>query len=172
MDVLKNLLRIKIYREEKAELAVARARQHLRDMDTALDDARRALEDHLMACQEKEKAMYQELCSRLVVVKEIDAVNLDVKLMQEASTELENKIEKAKEARVQAAEAVEISRHVHRDAVRMREKFMELTQTVDEERATEVLRFEELELEEAAGSRYASAQDQADDYAFDESKMG
>jgi type III secretion protein O len=171
VDVLKNLLRIKIYREEKAELAVARARQHLLDMDRALDDARRALEDHRRVCREKEKAMYQELCSRLVMVKEIDAVTLDVKLMQEASAELEGKIEKAKEARAQAAEAVEISRQVHRDAVRMREKFMELTQAVDEERAAELLRFEDLELEEAAGSRYASAQGQADDYAFDESGM-
>lgn len=170
MDVLKNLLRIKIYREEKAELAVARARQHLRDMDRALDDARRALEEHLRVCKSKEKAMYQELCSRLVVVKEIDEVTLDVKLMQEATAELEKMIEKAKEDRAQAAEAVEVSRQVHRDAVRMREKFMELVQTVDDERAAELLRFEDLELEEAAGSRHASSQVQSqdNDYAFDE----
>jgi type III secretion protein O len=169
VDVLKNLLRIKIYREEKAELAVARARHHLRNMDKALDDARRALDDHLQACKKKEKAMYQELCSRLVLVKEIDEVTLDVKLMQEASAALEKKIEEAKEARTQAAESVEISLQVHRDAVRMREKFMELTKAVDEERAAELLRFEDLELEEAASSRHASAQAQADAYAFDAS---
>jgi len=171
VDVLKDLLRIKIFREEKAELAVARARHHLVEMDKALDDARRALEDHLRACEAKEKAMYKELCSRLVLVKDIDEVTLDVKLMQEASTELEKKIEKAKEARAQAAEAVEVSRQVHRDAVRMREKFMELARTVDEERAAELLRMEDLEMEEAAGSRYAGAQVQSDDYAFDESGM-
>jgi type III secretion protein O len=171
VDVLKDLLRIKIFREEKAELAVARARHHLVEMDKALDDARRALEDHLRSCETKEKAMYKELCSRLVLVKDIDEVTLDVKLMQEASAELEKKIEKAKEARVQAAEAVEVSRQVHRDAVRMREKFMELARTVDEERATELLRMEDLEMEEAAGSRFASAQVQANDYAFDEPGM-
>lgn len=171
MDVLKNLLRIKIFREEKAELAVARARHHLLERDKALDDARRALEDHLRACEAKEKAMYKELCSRLVLVKDIDEVTLDVKLMQEATTELEKKIEKAKEARAQAAEAVEVSRQVHRDAVRMREKFMELVRTVDEERAAELLRMEDLEMEEAAGSRYAGAEVQSDDYAFDESGM-
>ena len=171
MDVLKDLLRIKVFREEKAELAVARARQHLLDMDRALDDARRALENHLRTCEMKEKAMYKELCSRLVLVKEIDEVTLDVKLMQEASTALEKKIEKAKEARAQAAEAVEISRQVHRDAVRMREKFMELVRTVDEERVAELLRLEDLEMEEAEGSRYASAQVQSNDYAFDEPGM-
>jgi type III secretion protein O len=112
--------------------------------------------------------MYKELCSRLVLVKDIDEVTLDVKLMQEASAELEKKIEKAKEARVQAAEAVEVSRQVHRDAVRMREKFMELARTVDEERAAELLRMEDLEMEEAAGSRYAGAKVQSNDYAFDE----
>lgn len=171
MDVLKDLLRIKIFREEKAELAVARARRHLVEMDRALDDARRALEDHLRACEAKEKAMYKELCSRLVLVKDIDEVTLDVKLMQEASTELEKKIERAKEAREQAAEAVEVSRQVHRDAVRMREKFMELTRAVDEERAADLLRLEDLEMEEAAGSRYAGAQVQSHDYVFDEPGM-
>lgn len=171
MDVLKNLLRIKIFREEKSELAVARARHHLLEMDKALDYARRALEDHLRACEVKEKAMYKELCSRLVLVKDIDEVTLDVKLMQEATTELEKKIEKAREARAQAAEAVEVSRQVHRDAVRMREKFMELVRTVDEERAAELLRMEDLEMEEAGGSRYAGAEVQSDDYAFDESGM-
>ncbi len=167
MNVLKDLLRIKIFREEKAELAVARARRHLLDMDKVLDDARRALDTHLQACEVKEKAMYQELCSRLVVVNEINEVTLDVKLMQEASEELEKKIEKAKEDRAQAAEAVEVSRQVHRDAVRMREKFKELVRTVDEERDAELLRLEDLEMEEAAGSRHAVTQVQADDYAFD-----
>ena len=171
MNVLKDLLRIKIFREEKAELAVARARRHLLDMDKALDDARRALDDHLKACEAKEKSMYKELCSRLVLVKDIDEVTLDVKLMQEASTELEKKIEKAKEDRAQAAEAVEVSRQVHRDAVRMREKFTELVKTVDEERDAELLRLEDLELEEAAGSRYAGTKVPSDDYAFDEQGM-
>ena len=91
--------------------------------------------------------------------------------MQEASTELEKKIEKAKEARVQAAEAVEVSRQVHRDAVRMREKFMELVKTVDEERAAELLRTEDLEMEEEAGSRYAGVQVHSNDYACDEPGM-
>ena len=61
MDVLKNLLRIKIYREEKAELAVARARQHLRDMDTALDDGYRA-----MAADKAREAEAQDWCNSLV----------------------------------------------------------------------------------------------------------
>jgi hypothetical protein len=50
----------------------------------------------------------------------------------------------------------------------MREKFMELVRTVDEERASELLRMEDLEMEEAAGSRYAGTQVQSNDYAFDE----
>lgn len=171
MNVLKDLLKIKIFREEKAELAVARARQHLREMDRALDESRRALEDHRRECELKEKSMYRELCSRLVVVKEIDDVTLDVKLMQEASAELEKKIEKAKEARLQAAEAVEVSRQAHRDAVRMREKFVELVEAVDEERSIELLRIEDLELEEAAGSRHASAHAQPSNAAIGEARM-
>jgi hypothetical protein len=53
----------------------------------------------------------------------------------------------------------------------MREKFMELARTVDEERAAELLRMEDLEMEEAAGSRYTGAQVQSNDYAFDEPGM-
>jgi type III secretion protein O len=168
VEVLKDLLHIKLYREEKAELALARARFHLLDMEKALEKSRQALENHQRECEKKEKSMYQELCTRLVLVKEIDEVALDVKLMKEAATDLEKKIEEAKESRDQAAEAVEVSRQAHRDAVRMREKFMELVQTVDAERAVEVLRFEDLELEEAAGSRHASLKSQHTDFSDQE----
>jgi hypothetical protein len=53
----------------------------------------------------------------------------------------------------------------------MREKFMELVKTVDEERDAELLRLEDLELEEAAGSRYAGTRVESADYAFDEQGM-
>lgn len=165
MEVLKDLLRIKVFREEKAELAVARARQYFREMEKALEDARRVLESHQRECDKKEKAMYAELCTRLVLVREIDEVSLDVKLMKEASLALEKKIEIAKETRDQAADAVEAARHVHRDAVRMREKFTELVKTVDAERVLEVMRLEDLELEEAASSRHASLQSKKEEWS-------
>lgn len=168
MNVLKDLLRIKIFREEKAELAVARARLHLVAMEEALEKARRALKEYRLDCTRKEKVMFEGLCSRLVLIRDIDEVSLDVRLMKENLSKLEKKVEDAVEERKQAADAVEVSRQIHRDAVRMREKFTELVQTVDDERTAELLRLEDLELEEAASTRHAKEQSQSDDVLADE----
>ncbi len=155
MDVLKDLLRIKIFREEKAERAVAKARLALLEADDALRRARQALKDFEAESIQREKAMYAELCSRLVVLREIEDVRIDVDLMKEKAERLREQVEEAQLARQQAAERVEEARLVHRDAVRMREKFDELLRTVLEEREFELSRQEDLEMEESAASRFA-----------------
>ena len=155
MDVLKDLLRIKIFREEKAERAVAKARLALIEADESLNQARQALKDFKSESIRREKAMYAELCTRLVVLREIEDVRVDVDLMKEKAERLKEQGEAAELAREEAAEKVEQARVVHRDAVRMREKFDELLKTVIEERDLEVSRQEELEMEESASSRFA-----------------
>lgn len=155
MDVLKDLLRIKIFREEKAERAVAKARRALLEADEAVREAKSALKEFERESIRREKAMYAELCSRLVVLREIEDVRVDVELMKEKAERLKQQVDAAELARTEAAERVEQARIEHRDAVRMREKFDELLRTVLEEREVELARQEELEMEEAASSRFA-----------------
>jgi len=155
MNVLTDLLRIKVFREEKAELALARARQFLVQADMKLDAARRTLQDFLRDCERKERDMYADLCTRLVFLKEINEVTLDIQLMKEQTARHEQDVEEAKEARNAAAEQLEQAKQDHRDAVRMREKFTEMLRIVQEERHIDAMRLEDLELEEAASTRHA-----------------
>jgi type III secretion protein O len=155
MDVLKDLLRIKIFREEKAERAVAKARLALLEADESLHQARQALKDFKSESIRREKAMYAELCTRLVVLREIEDVRVDVDLMKEKAEQLKEQVEAAELARAEAAQQEELARIAHRDAVRMREKFEELLRTVTEERDLELSHQEELEMEEASSARFA-----------------
>ena len=155
MNVLTDLLRIKIFREEKAELALARARQFLLQADETLDTARRTLQEYIRECERKEREMYADLCTRLVFRRELDNVTIDVQLMKEQTERHEQKVEEAKEARNTAAELLDQAKQNHRDAVRMREKFTEMLRIVQEERNIDAMRLEDLELEEAASTRHA-----------------
>lgn len=155
MDVLHDLLRIKIFREEKAERAVARARLTLIEADDALKKARQALKAFESDSLRREKRMYADLCSRLVVLREIEDVRTDIELMKEKAEQLRQQVDNAETKRVEAADRLEEVRAVHQHAVRMREKFDELLRTVIQEQEFEFARQEDLEMEEAAASRFS-----------------
>lgn len=154
MDVLTDLLRIKIFREQQAERALLKARLILKEADGALKDAKSSLKKFLEESIEREKLMYSDLCSRLVFLKEIENVRLDVDLMKEKSDQLKQKVEDAETARKEAAEREDLARQVHIVAIREREKFDELNSTLLEEHERKVAQFEELEIEESANSRF------------------
>lgn len=155
MNVLGDLLRIKKFREDKAEMALSRARAHLREEDDALHAARNALREHVLACHRKEQEMYADLCARLVLLKDLNNVALDIQLMKEETVKFEEAVTTAEERRASAAEAVEQAKAEHRDAVRMREKFTELVKIVNDEKLLEAQKAEDLELEEASSSRHS-----------------
>ena len=154
MTVLTDLLRIKIFREQQAERALLKARLILKEADGALKDARSSLKKFMEESIEREKLMYSDLCSRLVFLKEIENVRLDVDLMKEKSDQLKQKVEDAETARKEAAEREDLARQVHIVAIREREKFDELNSTLLEEHERKVAQFEELEIEESANSRF------------------
>ncbi len=154
MNVLTDLLRIKIFREQQAERALLKARLILKEADGALKDAKASLKKFLEESIEREKLMYSDLCSRLVFLKEIENVRLDVDLMKEKSDQLKQKVEDAETARKEAAEREDLARQVHIVAIREREKFDELNSTLLEEHERKVAQFEELEIEESANSRF------------------
>jgi dGTP triphosphohydrolase len=159
MDVIKDLVRIKIFREEKAELAMLKAKAKLLSAEVTLDNARKVLRKHKEDCIAREKALYDDLCTRLVLLKDINSVTLDVQLMAEETTQLDEDVEKAKEAREVAFEDLAAAKAVHRDATQMREKFMEIKDVIDAEKLAELMRKEDLEMEEVTTKRQVENED-------------
>jgi len=155
MDVLADLLRIKVYREQKAERQLAIARVRVKQAEAELQSARQVLENFLTETARKEKAMYEDLCSRIVLLRDINSVQIDVQLSKECAEELAAEVDAAVEVRDTALGAEREAREQHRLAVRMREKFSEMMRIVQEERDFELARREEGELEEAADGRFA-----------------
>jgi type III secretion protein O len=98
--------------------------------------------------------MYNDLCQRLVFLKEIENVLVDIEMMKEKSVELRKEVESAELNRKECAERELEAHKVYIDAVRMREKFDELRNTVLEENEAAIEKFEELEMEEAASARF------------------
>jgi type III secretion protein O len=99
--------------------------------------------------------MYDDLCQRLVFLKEIENVLVDIDLMKEKSAELKKEVESADLHRKECAERELEAHKLYIEAVRMREKFDELRNTVDEENEAAIAKFEELEMEEAASIRFS-----------------
>jgi hypothetical protein len=159
MEVIKDLVRIKIFREEKAELAMLKAKTKLLIAEESLDNARKVLRKHKEDCIAREKELYDDLCTRLVLLKDINSVTLDVQLMAEETTRLDDDVEKSKEARDVASEDLAAAKAVHREAVQMRQKFMEVEDVIDAEKLAELMRKEDLEMEEVPTKRQFETED-------------
>lgn len=155
MNVLGDLLRIKKFREDKAELALARAKVVLYESEKSLEQAKHTLKEHIHEAKKKEEKLFSDLYIRLVRLKDIDSVALDMTLIKEETLKLEEKLSAAEESRQLAKDAEEEAKESHRDAVRMREKFTELVEINNSEINFEVQRLEDLELEEAGSSRHS-----------------
>lgn len=155
MNVLGDLLRIKRFREDKAEMALARAKFTLYESEINLEKSKRILNEHILEAKRKEESLFSDLFIRLVKLKDIDSVALDMSLIKEETVKLEEKLTEAKDSRKVAQEAAEIAKVVYLDALRMREKFTELVNLNNEELLLEAQRVEDLELEEAGSSRHA-----------------
>ncbi len=154
MDVINDLLRIKIFREQKAERTLALAKQQLRLAERGVYDAKATLKDFRVESARREAELYAELCTRVVLIREIDSVQIDVQLMREHEEELLQDLAKAEAVRDEAAEKEREAREQHALAVRMREKFSEIAKAVEDERQFELSMLEELEIEEAAEVRF------------------
>jgi type III secretion protein O len=155
MEVINELLRIKIFREHQAERALQKARIVLADASETLKKAKVTLEDFSKESLRREKSMYDGLCQRLVFLKEIENVLVDIELMKEKSSELKKEVESAELHRKECAERELEAHKLYIEAVRMREKFDELRNAVDEENEAAIAKFEELEMEEAASIRFS-----------------
>ena len=148
MNVLDELLRIKEFREEKAEMESSRAKLALDEATGRLDETRRAREDYRDWWVQHEQRLYADLCSRAVRLADIDDVSLEVDQMRERMREHDQAVSEAEELRKAALERRNEAREAHRDATRKREKFSELSRLAEADWLVELARAEDLEMEE------------------------
>jgi hypothetical protein len=148
MGTLDGLLRIKEFREGKAEREVMRAKLALDAAHVALERAHAALNGYLDQCQQREDALYRDLLSRIVHKSDLDDVEAEIKLMREEVPVYQKAIDDAGQVLADAEQALVDARIALQEAIRMREKFAELVAIEGREHAIEALRLEDMEMEE------------------------
>ena len=153
MNVLDDLLRIKTHRESQAESQLAQASHALRDATEAVREAQGALDRAHDDYDARERALYEDLFSRLVYLGDLDLARAELEAMHEAIRNCEQALEAAEERRSTAQERREKMRMLYRDASRTREKYSELSSRAKSALLLAEQHREELELEEVAVTR-------------------
>ena len=119
------LLRIKRFREEQAELGWA-ARAGTWRRPSGPGEAEEALEQYRGEARRREDGMYDDLCSRVVRVREIDDVLQQVAGLKEGERRRDAAREDALRKEVEAREALDGARLAHQHALRQCDKFVDL----------------------------------------------
>lgn len=153
MTIFRELLRIKAFRESKAELAVHKQRRALVEATEGRDGAQRTLDSYRGFATARERDLYGNLCVRVVKLRDIEDVQQEVVVMRGQEQIYENSLEQAQAHREAQSDALEQRKVDHVLASRMKEKFVELAQVYADERIRELERKEDAELEEAAETR-------------------
>lgn len=153
MTIFRELLAIKEFREEKAELALRKQRIALQAAIQARDGARQRLEDYRDYAQRQEQEMYADLCRRLVNLRDIEHVQGSVILLRSEERTHEGALDQAETFRLSQETLLDERKVDHQQASRMKEKFVQLAQVHAEQLVRETQRKEDLDLEEAAETR-------------------
>jgi type III secretion protein O len=153
MPMVDDLLFIKRFRESKAETELQKSRAALVLAQKAEREAEQALEAYIAHAIAQEKAWYDDLCSRLVKLREIATVQEDVAALKVAERAHREQVDDRRKAHVEAGQQMDRAVQRMRDASTARQKFVELARNFHWLAAREQERKEELELEELASIR-------------------
>jgi hypothetical protein len=158
VTVLDELLRLKVYRESKAEVTLAKCRHVLIDVTRRADEAREALHGYQRWSNEQERSLYDALYGQLVRLRDLERLREDVVMLRMKERALNEGLAKTEAERVQADTATREARAVHELATRTREKFIQLVHAQAEEIRLEDERKEDAEVEDL----YAIQRDRED----------
>ena len=157
MKMFDQLVTIKNFREQKAERAVRAQRRVLDEAVAERDDAEHRLEEYRDYAAEQERRIYQGLCERVVRVRDIEDVHGQVRSLRERERGHEDELDAAETRRDEEEQQLESDRTAHAEALRMRDKFVELADVFAQEERAQAERKEEAEIEEAAETRRPGA---------------
>lgn len=120
---------------------MAEANRSVEELEHKLEDFRQWADNH-------ERSLFDDLCSRLVKLREIEELRHAVAELRNRERNLEQGVQDARGKRDQAARALDDAVTVHTDASRQTNKFKELSRVYSEEARLEQERKEDLEMEE------------------------
>lgn len=126
MSIFNEMLAIKRFREQQAELAFIRQRHRRAEAERESEQAEDRLDKFRKWARAREQSMYTELCDRVVRVREIENVLQEVADLRKNESDYESALQQADETLDQETEALSESRQTHMQTVRMSNKFVEL----------------------------------------------
>lgn len=149
--MIDQLLRIKTFREKKAETEMLKSKIALAKAQADEAEAERVLQEYIEQATLEERRLYAELCSRVVRLREITRVQEEVVCLKLGEQVRQDALISAEKAHVSALDVFHTSSDLYRKACSARQKFDELlrleTARIDKESEQK----EEAELEELAG---------------------
>lgn len=153
MSFFKELLAIKTFREGKAERQVSKQRVVLAEAVAQRQTCEEALVDYRSYALRQEKALFDDLCSRLVRLSAIEHVQQEVAHMRAQEQQRQQALDEAEKQKLQQEQQLMVLREVHKQAQKAQQKFTEFAQVFADERLKELERKEDAELEEVAELR-------------------
>jgi hypothetical protein len=155
---IEGLLRIKRVREESREAEMRRAKQQF---EMAVEAFKRAQDSQTQSDRqraERERALYDDVFARTVVVRELDDLKLELQSMRTAAKADAQAVTDARAQRQKRRETLDEMLAAWQLAARARSRFEDLATGIRELHAKQVEHLAELELEEyPARALFASA---------------
>lgn len=150
MSIIDDLLAIKSFRESQAEIAMLTRREQLARANAEEEAAKTLLARIERAGNDTERSLYQELCTHVVKLRDIEDVQQTVAQLRQREADQKDAVAKATDAQESANREFSTAREVHQQAMKQKSKFLDLADVfaVDEQRERE--RKEDLEMEEVA----------------------
>ena len=150
MTIFRELLKIKTFREDQAELAVIKQRMVLAQANKKRDEAEEERDRFKKYAKKEEKRIYDELCKKVVRLRDIDDVRMQVIDLRDGEKKRENSLTETTEKRDQESSELSQAQIRHQNATRNKQKFVDLASIYAEEQIKELERKEDLEFEEVA----------------------
>lgn len=157
MKEFSQLVTVKVLREEKAERTLHAQRRVLQEAEAGRDAASHRLDDYRNYAQERERRIYQDLCERVVRLRDIEDVQGQVQMMRARESDHRDELAEAEQRRAREAQQLTDDQSAHRLALRVRDKFVDLGDQFASEARASAERAEEDQIEEAAETRRPGA---------------
>jgi type III secretion protein O len=148
MEVIDGLLRIKRIRENSREADMRRAKQQFELAAEALRRASELQEQRDRERSDRERSLYHDVCTRIVIVRDLDDLRYEVDVMKDAAKADAQAVVDARTQRLARRQAFDESAGAWRLAARATQKFEDLSAQEREATARHAEWMADLELEE------------------------
>lgn len=148
MEVINGLLRIKRIRESSREADMRRAKQQFELAAEALRRASELQEHRDRERAERERSLYHEVCTRIVIVRDLDDLRYEVDIMKDAAKADAQAVVDARTQRLARRQSFDEAAGAWRLAARATQKFEDLSAQEREAAAKHAEWMADLELEE------------------------